>query len=266
MVGEPLLFRWPAWLIAGLLAVALITVLLVASLLGERAERNRRHTQLGPLETMASGLLGLLLAFNFRIAQTRFDARHLLLIREANAISTAFLRCSVLGEEDRRECRDHLRQYAKLRIAAYDAFGRSDSGRVRDALGEGERIQSAVWTLVARATRANPTPANALLMGALNDVIDIDADRRASLRFVVPEAVSLAILSVCLAWAALLGYSAGMRKSRSRTAWVIVSLLLSVVFGVALDFDRPRSGVITTAAAERSMENALRSMEIAPAD
>jgi hypothetical protein len=215
---------------------------------------------------MASGLLGLLLAFNFSIAQTRFDTRQALLVREADAIGTTYLRCSVLGEEERRACRDRLRRYAALRIAAYEAYGRSEQRPMMDALSEGERIQNELWTVVARATRASPTPSTALLMSSLNDVIDLDSDRRASIRIHVPQAVSLAIMFVCIAWAVLLGYSSGVRRSRSPAGWVVVALVISVVFGVALDLDRPSSGLITTEAAERAMTLLVRSMEAAPVD
>lgn len=265
MTGDAVLYdRLPAWAIAGLLALALIAVLFLSNALGQRTVQSKRYGQLGSLETMASGLLGLLLAFNFSIAQTRFDARQTLLIREADAIGTTYLRCSVLGDSDRRACREQMRRYADLRIAAYGAYARAEPRTLAGALSEGERIQNELWALVAHATRLDPSPANALLMSALNDVIDLDADRRASLRIVVPQAVSLSIMFVCLAWAALLGYSAGTRRSRSATAWIVVALLISVVFGVALDFDRPRSGFITTSAAERAMQNTVRSMELAP--
>ena len=70
----------------------------------------------------------------------------------------------------------------------------------------------------------------------------------------------------CLAWAVLLGYASGARKSGSMTGWVVVSLLISVVFGVALDLDRPRAGFVTTTAAELSMTNVLQSMERTPVD
>ena len=261
-----MLERVPAWTMAALLALALLTTLLGSSAVGRRIARRGRSEELGAIETMASGLLGLLLAFNFSIAQNRFDARQAELVREADAVGTAHLRCSVLDEQARRSCREGLHRYAMLRIEAYDAYARSDARAMSSALGEGERIQRDLWTIAARASRASPTPPNALLMGALNNVIDRDADRRASMRFVVPQAVTLAIMFDCLAWAMLVGYSAGIRESRQRGGWVVVALLIDVVFGVALDFDRPRSGLITTEAADRAMKMLVRSMATPPPD
>jgi hypothetical protein len=206
------------------------------------------------------------LAFNFSIAQNRFDARQLILVREADAIGTAYLRCSVLGEDNRRTCRDTFRRYAELRVAAYDAYKLGDERLVREKLKQGEDTQDELWHLVARAVREDPSLPKTFLMDALNKVIDLDADRRASIRIAVPEAVSVAIVFVCLAWGALLGHSAGKRHALPIVPWIVLSLLISVVFGVALDFDRPRSGVITTAAAEGAMYNLIRSMETPSGD
>ena len=135
---------------------------------------------------MASGLLALLLAFNFSVAQSRFDARQQQLVREADAIGTTFLRCAVLDADDRRVCRDKLHEYTALRIEAYAAYGRSaDRAGLEASVGRSERIQNELWTTVVRSARATPNAPHALLMDALNKLIDADSDRRASLRILV---------------------------------------------------------------------------------
>jgi len=264
MQSVPLLYRLPVLITGGLLALLLVLVLTSANHLGERMRAaKRRRAPLGSLETMASGLLGLLLAFNFSIAQTRYDARQHLLVREADAIASTYLFCSVLDDNDRRVCREELHRYAQIQITAFEIYG-DGAGAVRDR-NESERIQRELWALVSRLTRASPSSSHTLLMTALNTMIDVDSDRRASMRIFVPEAVSIAIVFVCLGWAILLGYSAGLRGGRSPVGWAVVALLIGVVFGVALDFDRPR-GFITTSAAEQSMRNVLEMMERPPLD
>lgn len=267
MSGTPLLYRIPPFAVAACLAAMLMLLLFAAQLAGVRAKRVGWAGDLGSVEAMASGLLGLLLAFNFSLAQGRFDARQQVLVREANAIGTAYLRCSVLGEEDRAFCRTQFRRYVELQIKVYRAYGRSvEDPEIPRDLADSEGIQNELWTRITRVVRASPTPPNTALMSALNDVIDRDADRRASLRFSVPSAVSLAIIMSCLAWALLLGFSSGVKGTSAPGAWVVVALLVSVVFGVALDFDRPTSGLITTEAAERTMDNLRRSLAMPPVD
>ncbi|HVW30555.1 MAG TPA: hypothetical protein VHC69_34595 [Polyangiaceae bacterium] len=215
---------------------------------------------------MASGLLGLLLAFNFSIAQSRFEDREKQIVRESDAIGTTYLRCSLLGDADRRTCRDRLRDYAAARVAAYASYGKGETGSMVNLLAKGERLQSELWSLVSRAVRENPDAPRAVLMMGLNELIDLDADRRASIRIIVPRAVTAAIMIACMAWAVLLGYSSGVRKSGSWTGWIVVTVLISVVFGVALDLDRPATGFVTTAAADRSMKDVLDMMERSPED
>jgi hypothetical protein len=103
-------------------------------------------------------------------------------------------------------------------------------------------------------------------MAGLNDVIDLDAERRASIRIVVPRAVNAVITFACLAWAALLGYTSGLRRVTSWTAWLVVTMLICAVFGIALDLDQPRMGFISTTAAEATLEHQLRSMQGVPVD
>lgn len=267
MQSVPLLYRFPVWITGGLLALALVLVLATGNNIGKRIRVAKRHrAPLGSLETMASGLLGLLLAFNFSIAQTRFDTRQQLLVREADAIGSTYLLCSILDEGDRRTCREQLRRYARVRVTSFEVYG-GGSEEVDDRhLKEGERIQRELWSLAVRATRATPSERLTLLLSALDTMIEVDADRRASMRILVPQAVSVAIVFVCLGWAMLLGYSSGLRGGRSPVGWVVVALLIGVIFGVALDFDRPRSGFITTSAAERSMINLLEMMAEPPLD
>ena len=50
----------------------------------------------GAAEAAVFGLLGLLIAFTFSGAATRFEARRHLIVAEANTISTAYLRVDLL--------------------------------------------------------------------------------------------------------------------------------------------------------------------------
>ena len=64
------------------------------------------------------GLLGLLLAFTFGMAGARFDQRKTLVVEEANAIGTAWLRTDLVPEPMRAQARDVLREYTHLRLEA----------------------------------------------------------------------------------------------------------------------------------------------------
>jgi hypothetical protein len=61
------------------------------------------------IEGAVFALMGLLIAFTFSAAQGRLDARRRLLIDEANAIGTAYLRIALLPAKAQPALRDDLR-------------------------------------------------------------------------------------------------------------------------------------------------------------
>src|SRR6187399_1892492 len=65
------------------------------------------------------GLLGLMIAFTFSGAASRFEARRHLVTEEANAIGTAYLRVALLPEDAQPELQKLFRQYVDLRLETY---------------------------------------------------------------------------------------------------------------------------------------------------
>jgi len=70
----------------------------------------RRDAPGRPLQGAILGLLGLLLAFSFAAAGARFLERQDLIVQEANAIGTAYLRADLLDELYRSELRAALKR------------------------------------------------------------------------------------------------------------------------------------------------------------
>ena len=75
----------------------------------------------GVVDGAVFGLLGLLVAFTFSGAATRFDARRQLVVEEANAIGAAYLRLDVLPAAAQPALRARFREYLDSRLAAYRA-------------------------------------------------------------------------------------------------------------------------------------------------
>ena len=63
-------------------------------------------------------LLAFLLTFTFGMAASRFEARRQVLLDEANAIGTAYLRAALLSDPQRAEIRKLLREYVDVRLEA----------------------------------------------------------------------------------------------------------------------------------------------------
>jgi hypothetical protein len=76
-----------------------------------------RENPTGLLVGSTLGLLAFILAFTFGLAAARFDTRRQVVLDEANAIGTIYLRAGMLPER-REEIRTLLRNYVNTRLEA----------------------------------------------------------------------------------------------------------------------------------------------------
>src|SRR5215475_12456925 len=104
------------------LFVAILVVVLLSVEGGYRLGKYRRshhetekEAPLGTMEGATLGLLAFILAFTFGLAAARFDTRRQVLLDEANAIGTAYLRAGMLPERS-GEVRRLLQDYVGARL------------------------------------------------------------------------------------------------------------------------------------------------------
>lgn len=176
-------------------------------------EDEARKAQIGPLQGSVLGLLALLLGFTFAMAMQRYDIRRDLVVQEANAIGTTFLRASFLPEPHRAEVENLLRRYVDVRLGFYAAG--DDAAKIAAEEKAAADIQRRLWSHAVAAGQTSNSPLTASFVSALNDTLDLDATRFAAMRNRVPATVWLLLLAVagCGCWAT--GYGAGATGRRS---------------------------------------------------
>ncbi|MGB8670880.1 MAG: hypothetical protein WCD29_14055 [Pseudolabrys sp.] len=135
--------------------IAILGVILISVECGYRLGKfrlsRREQEKEAPVGTMVGATLGLLafiLAFTFGLASSRFDNRRQLLLDEANALGTTYLRAGMLpgwGEEVRRLLRDYIGH-------RLDAVR---SGDVTEGIRRSENIQQQVWTEAETVAQKN---------------------------------------------------------------------------------------------------------------
>ena len=91
-----------------------------------------------------------LLVFLVSFAENRFDNRRGLLIEEANAIGTTWLRAGYLEEPYRSDLRALLRNYVNARVDLV-AIGKFTEARARS-----EQIQGDMWARTEQLAQARP--------------------------------------------------------------------------------------------------------------
>ncbi len=225
-------------------AFLLFPLMIVMVLLG-RYSRGR-HTDVAisaPTEGAVFALFGLLLAFTFSGAISRFDDHRKLIVEEANDISTAYLRLDLLPAAAQPELRQDFREYAAIREHRFDEV--PESPQSIDAAEKSERLQRQIWSRsLAAGTSPGANPdANKLLLPALNAMIDITATRRNAFNMHPPAIIFLLLYVFSAACAYMAGYSMEIGKQH----WMYtLSLALTVTLTVyaTLEVEYPRRGLI----------------------
>jgi hypothetical protein len=187
------------------------------------------------------GLLAFLLAFTFGLAASRFDARRLVVLEEANAIGTTYLRTSFLPEPGRGEIRRLLREYVDIRLEGVR------SGNPETAITRSSAIHAAVWQNAATAAeKASNAELGALFIESLNSVIDLHSKRvLLALRSRVPIIIWGSLYGVTVLAFAGIGYHMGLSGSRRSIAVLALALAFSGVIFLIASLDRPRDSLLS---------------------
>ena len=247
----------------GLASLALLFGLFAGLLafldLGYRIGRNnfRKNHALayegtGTLEGALFALLGLLLGFSFAGATSRLDARHQLIIHEANAIETAYSRLDLLPATDQPPMRHLFRDYLDARVQAYEKFAHREASAQEFA--RASEIQRQIWSLGLTASQADPSrEATRLLLPALNDMADVAAAQSIALELHLPAFIFYLLIGIALLTAVLAGYAMSKRQSRSWLHMLLYAAIISITIYAIFDFDNPRYGLIRADAADKAL-------------
>jgi FtsH-binding integral membrane protein len=235
--------QWLVLIIIGLLLLALGEIGFRTGLRLFVRKDEPRKGQIGGIQGAVLGLLALLLGFTFSMALLRYENRRDLVLKEANAIGTTYLRASFLPEPHANAVEDLLRRYTDARLNFYSAG--NDSTKIAAAEEEAAKLQRELWAETVAAGKEAPTPITATFINALNETIDLDATRLHALRSRVPGAVWLLLLIVAGAGCFASGYGAGASGERTGFSDAMLPLLIAVVITIIADFDRPRHGLIS---------------------
>ncbi len=234
----------PTW------AIMLVSALLIFAMseVGFRLGRERGPVQNGRdpsilVQTSAFTLLALLLGFSFSLALNRYDARRSALLREANAINTAFLRAQLLDTGVASAERADLRVYIDERLAYAQNDADPKLRQMADA--KSAELQRGMWRLGAEAARKDPhSTLVPLFVNALNDAVALSREEAAILNAHIPDVVVVGLLIIALIASAMMGYGFGREGKRALVFKAIFAVMVALVFGLVLDLDRPQRGLI----------------------
>jgi len=139
------------------------------------------------------------------------------------------------------EIRSLLRQYVDTRL---------DVVRTHDLaynLRRSEDLQAQLWARTVPIARKTPDAiVTGLFVQSLNEVIDLHAKRlTASVRNRIPLAIWASLYGVTMLSFGVLGYHAGLTRTRRSPAALAVAVTFAVVIWLIADLDRPQEGTLT---------------------
>ena len=211
---------------------------------GKSAKASLGESPFAVLQAAVFGLLALLLAFSFSVGLSRYDARRIQILREAESIRATILRAQMLDGGAALTMRRYLQRYVEARIAFASAG--VDERLQADATRRSAGLQAAMWRLgVAQTALHGRSPwVQLFFMQALNDSIDQSNEQAAVLAAHVPEAVTIVLIVVVAFGSILLGIGFGRTERRGILAIALFAITLSLIVATIMDLDRPRRGFI----------------------
>lgn len=216
------------------------------------------RTGVGAIEGAVFALLGLLIAFTFSGAAARLDTRRNLIVEEANAIGTAYLRLDLLAGQAGTQLRNDFRRYLETRLQYYRKY--QDLEAAQQEWDKAMAMQAEIWNRAIAACRdAGSQSATMLLLPAINQMIDITSTRLMA-TIMHPPNVIFAMLTVMALISALVAGYGMTSKKHSWLHMIGFAAVIAVTVYVILDLEYPRRGMISIQEADKVLSDLLRSM------
>lgn len=256
----------PLWLLGGAIFLLLLAALELGFRLHAVADRRSRPGADRPdmdfLLSAAMGLLALLLGFTFSLALGRHEDRRELVIAEANAIGTSWLRIQALDEPGRTDLAELYRDYALARIAWSRAHD-SDEGVGEAALDRAADLQPRIWASAREALGSSRGVVDAkTLLDPINESFDLAAERVIQREAQIPNEILTILGLYLIVSTAMIGWRLGGAGRRLPVASAMTVGLLSLAAVAIIDLDHARAGGITVS--QKAMRDLIPMLEPIP--
>jgi hypothetical protein len=255
------IYNLPIWAVGLFLIAVLTTTLELSFRIGFKKREVWKDANSGGGAVVLSSmfaLLGLVLAFTYSIGVNHYDANKKAVIMEANELSTAFLKANLVAEPGRTELKTKLLKYARTRDFSGGSYITNEERKMalRITLDEQAELWAATTHVVDQGNRG---PMSSSLVDAINDVTDAHTVRLAAILDKLPRVVMWMLLFLAAAALGVAGYNAGIQGQMSRFRMTALTLVITGLMIIILDFDRPGDGIIIVD--NFSIDNVIADME-----
>jgi hypothetical protein len=186
------------------------------------------------------GLMAFLLGFCISIVIGQHNGRKAMVVTEANAIGTAYLRADFLDDDDRDVTHNLLREYVEIRLSAA-----SDPTLYESVISRSEEIHNELWSIVRNVTQSDESAIMALFVDSINEVIDVHSLRLAAVQLRLPRQLGIVLYAATLVSFLLVGISSSANGKRDTLTILLFALAFVTVFMIIVDLDRAQEGLLT---------------------
>jgi hypothetical protein len=253
----------PIWLLGLLLLVATLACAIAASRFNrwyaKKSTPSLTDAQEGYVVTSVYALLGLLVAFTFNVAVERYQARRQLVIEDANAIQSLYLKAQLLDEPHRSRFSELMIRYAENHLQLAQA--RNDDADARQLVAQDNVLIRDIWTATIPAFQSIKTiDFSTSFVDAANDLVKVDNNRKTARQLQIPTTIIVVLILYSLVAAAVLGAAMKTRKGEQISFGLLILNVLALM--LVVDINRPVDGTIHES--QEPMERTLAQMKANP--
>jgi hypothetical protein len=192
------------------------------------------------VRTSTAALVAFLIGFAFSGAASRFINRQDIIVREANALRTAYLRADTIAEPQRGELKAALKEYTADRVTL---LSREERDQIEPLLAKVSGLHERMWRSAIKATQDN-APLMAVVLLPINEVIDLHSMHLAMARRHLPVPIMAALLGAAAIGVSMIGFGNGRIGRRFSVLDSVYGAVLAVALWMTIDLDYPGIGLI----------------------
>src|SRR5260370_27981674 len=158
--------------------------------------------QVALVRTTTAALVAFLVGFAFSGAASRFIDRLDIIVKEANALGTAYLRADTIAEPHRGELKAALKEYTADRVTLLSREGRD---QIEPLLAKVNGLHERMWRSAIKATQDN-APLMTVVLPPINEVIDLHSTHLAMARRHLPIPIMALLLGTAAIGIGIIGF------------------------------------------------------------
>jgi hypothetical protein len=203
---------------------------------------NKEQEPEGPVGSLVGGisaLLAFILGFTFAMTSSRLDTRKQLVLDQANAVGTTYLRAALVPPTQGLEIRRLLREYT-------DVLTTATPSEVDKFLNQVEGIHHQLWAQTKELVGQDmDSEVRSLFISSLNESIDLFQSRKTvALDRRIPGNIWIAVHLLTVLSMLAIGYQIGMSGANRLRGSPVLAVAFSLVILMIADIDRPGTGIM----------------------